>query len=118
VATCPTAGAWPHRCASGDMGVVSGRAQSGGRCRRRSGGALQLGPAGRAGDLLVDDLAGGLFAAAAAAADGQATLYVEERRRPTLDLLANIAIGDGMADADVHDQVLSKRPTIGSVGIS
>jgi len=52
--------------------------------------------------LLVNDLPSGILAAAAAATDGQTALYVKERRRPTLDLLANIAIGDGMADTDVH----------------
>jgi hypothetical protein len=76
-----------------------------------SGSGLELGTAaGSAGDLLVDNLASRVFAAAAAAADRQVTLYVEERRRPTLDFLANIAIGDGMADADVHGSPLETAP--------
>jgi hypothetical protein len=63
--------------------------------------------------LLVNDLASRFLAAAAAAADRQTALNVKERRRPTLDLLANIAIGDGMADADVHGKSSRKRTQVG-----
>jgi hypothetical protein len=43
-----------------------------------------------------------IFAAAAAAGDWQAHLDVEQRRRTLIDSLADLAVADGMAQADVH----------------
>jgi hypothetical protein len=43
-----------------------------------------------------------IFASAAAAGDWQAHLDVEQRRRTLIDSLADLAVADGMAQADVH----------------
>jgi hypothetical protein len=52
--------------------------------------------------ILIHDASGGVFAAAAAASDGQLILYIEERARATIDSLADVFIGDGVANTDVH----------------
>jgi hypothetical protein len=43
-----------------------------------------------------------IFASAAAAGDRQAHLDIEQRRRTLIDGLADLAVADGMTEADVH----------------
>ena len=52
--------------------------------------------------ILVHDASGSLFAAAAAGSDRQLVLYIEQRARAAIDSLADVFIGYGMANADVH----------------
>lgn len=57
----------------------------------------------RAGDeMFVDDLFRSFLAAATATADGQTTLHLEERAGTTIHAFADLAIGHGMANTDVH----------------
>jgi hypothetical protein len=53
-------------------------------------------------DVGLDDLAGRVFAPAAAARDGELALNLVERVGAAIHDLADLAITDGMADADVH----------------
>jgi hypothetical protein len=53
-------------------------------------------------EILIHDASGGVFAAAAAASDRQLVLYVEERARAAIDSLADVFIGYGVANTDVH----------------
>jgi hypothetical protein len=52
--------------------------------------------------ILVNDASRGVFAAAAAASDRQFILYIEERASAAIDSLADVFIGYGVANADVH----------------
>jgi hypothetical protein len=68
------------------------------RCRN-----LSRGVALRAGQQVFgDDLPRGVFAAAAAAADGQLALHIEKRAGAMIDRFADLTIADCMADAYVH----------------
>lgn len=49
-----------------------------------------------------DDLAGGVFAAAAAAPDGKLALNFEQRARTVIHSLTDLAITHCVADAHVH----------------
>ena len=52
--------------------------------------------------ILVHDASGGFFAAAAAGSDRQLVLYIEKRACTAIDSLADVFIGNSMANADVH----------------
>jgi hypothetical protein len=52
--------------------------------------------------IFVHDAPGGVFAAAAATSDRQLVLYIEKRARTAIDSLADVFIGYGVANADVH----------------
>jgi hypothetical protein len=52
--------------------------------------------------VLRHDLAGGVFAAAAAAADGKLALHFEQGARAVIDGIANLAVTHCVADANVH----------------
>jgi len=56
--------------------------------------------------IFVHDVSGGVFAAAAAAADRQFVLYIEERASAPIDSLADVFIGYGVANADVHGSLV------------
>src|SRR5262249_28316494 len=57
--------------------------------------------------VLVHHALGGLLAASAAASNGQLVLHIEERTCAAIDSLADVFIGDGMTNADVHSVPLS-----------
>jgi hypothetical protein len=52
--------------------------------------------------MLGDDLAGGVFAPAAAAADGKLALHFEQGARAVVDGIANLTVTYCVADAHVH----------------
>src|SRR5262252_5564261 len=53
---------------------------------------------------LGEDLARGSFALAAASRDTEAVPELVEGLRPELRALTDLAVGDGVADADVHGE--------------
>ena len=53
-------------------------------------------------EMLGDDLAGGVFAAAAAAADGKLALHFEQGARAMVDGIADLTVTYCVADAHVH----------------
>jgi hypothetical protein len=64
-------------------------------------------------EVFVDYILGSLFAASAATSDRQLVLHVKQRARPTIDTLADVFIGNGMAYADVHQSPsVTVRPDI------
>ena len=56
--------------------------------------------------MFVDDFSRGVLAGATAAAHGQATLHFEQRPRAFIHGFADLAIGDGMTNANVHRTLL------------
>jgi hypothetical protein len=52
--------------------------------------------------ILVHDASSGVFAATAAGSDRQFVLYIEERACAAIDSLADVFIGHGVANANVH----------------
>ena len=60
----------------------------------------------------IDHLFGDIFTAAAATGDGQVSLNFVQRRGPAIHDVADLAITDGMTNADVH----SCDPGISMVG--
>jgi len=52
--------------------------------------------------IFIDHASGSVFAAAAAGSDRQLVLYIEKRACATIDSLADVFIGYGVANADVH----------------
>jgi hypothetical protein len=61
--------------------------------------------------ILVHDASGSLFAAAAAGSDRQLVLYIEKRACAAIDSLADVFIGYGMANADVHRVPQYREPS-------
>ena len=59
-------------------------------------------------EMLGDDLAGGVFAAAAAAPDGKLALHFEQGARAMIDGIANLTVTYCVADAYVHGSPSSK----------
>jgi hypothetical protein len=62
--------------------------------------------------IFVHDASGGVFTAAAATSDRQLILYIEKRARAPIDSLADVFVGYGVANADVHG-----KPRVG-IGIA
>jgi hypothetical protein len=58
--------------------------------------------------MLGDDLASGVFAAAAAAADRKLALHFEQGARAMIDGIANLTVTYCVADAHVHGSPSSK----------
>jgi len=58
---------------------------------------------------LGEDLARGSFALAAASRDTEAVPELVEGLRPELRALTDLAVGDGVADADVHGEPLERE---------
>ena len=78
---------------------------------------LSRGVALRAAQKMFGDyLPRGVFAASAAAADGQLALHIEQRAGALIDRFADLTIAHCMADADVHVGPFeeAKAPTSGS----
>ena len=71
-------------------------------------------------EMLGDDLARGVFAAAAAATDGKLALHFEQGARAMIDGIANLTVTYCVADAHVHvsqplfdSRTAPKRPSGG-----
>src|SRR5581483_1970207 len=64
-------------------------------------------PRGAGAQILIHDRSCRVFTAAAAAGYGQLILHVKERRSTAINRLADVFIGHGMANADVHSVPLA-----------
>jgi hypothetical protein len=53
-------------------------------------------------DMRLNHFSRRIFASTATAGDRQAHLDIEQRRRALIDSLADLAVADGMTQADVH----------------
>jgi hypothetical protein len=60
--------------------------------------------------VLGDDLAGGIFAAATAGADRKLALHLEQGAGPVIDGIANLTVTYCVADANVHLSPSSIQP--------
>jgi hypothetical protein len=65
--------------------------------------------------MLLDDGARELLAAAAATGDRQFALHLVQRLCTALDGLADICVGDSMADADVHRSMSFPKKTVATL---
>jgi hypothetical protein len=72
------------------------------RSCERAGSGWRRGARGCAGAALGEDLPGGALALAAAGRDPEAVAELVESPRPELRALANLVVGDGVADTDIH----------------
>ena len=66
--------------------------------------------------MFVDDFLRAVLASAAASTDGQTALHVEERTSAAIHAFADLAVGHGMADTDVH--MASSIPATGAQAAS
>jgi hypothetical protein len=97
-----------RHCGAALCGEFSGIRSSQRELRMQSAGSsrcqdVSRGVALRAGQQVFgDDLPSGVFAASAAAADGQLALHIEQRAGALIDRFADLTIAHCMADAYVH----------------